>query len=39
MIDRLPGFFGCTRTPFGCGMAPGMPHRQTAHGEAVARIG
>ncbi|MGH3513981.1 MAG: ExeA family protein [Pseudonocardiaceae bacterium] len=39
MIDRLQGFFGFTRTPFGRDLAPGMLHRHTAHGEAVARIG
>ena len=39
MIDRLQGFFGFTRTPFGRDLAPGMLHRHAAHGEAVARIG
>ncbi len=39
MIDRLQGFFGFTRPPFGRDLAPGMLHRSTAHGEAVARIG
>jgi hypothetical protein len=39
MIDRLTGFFGFTRMPFGRDLAPGMLHRQTAHNEAVARIG
>ncbi len=39
MIDRLQGFFGFTHTPFGRGLAPGMLHRHTSHGEAVARIG
>ena len=39
MIDRLQGFFGFTRTPFGRDLAPSMLHRHTAHGEAVARIG
>ena len=39
MIDRLQGFFGFTRTPFGRDLAPGMLHRHTSHGEAVARIG
>jgi type II secretory pathway predicted ATPase ExeA len=38
MIDRLQGFFGFTRTPFGRDLAPGMLHRHTSHGEAVARI-
>jgi type II secretory pathway predicted ATPase ExeA len=39
VIDRLQGFFGFTRTPFGRDLAPGMLHRHTSHGEAVARIG
>ena len=39
MIDRLTGFFGFTRMPFGRDLAPAMLHRHTAHGEAVARIG
>jgi type II secretory pathway predicted ATPase ExeA len=39
MIDRLQGFFGFTRTPFGRDLAPGMLHRHAAHSEAVARIG
>ena len=39
MIDRLTGFFGFTRMPFGRDLAPGMLHRHTAHNEAVARIG
>ena len=39
MIDRLQGFFGFTRTPFGRDLAPGMLHRHATHGEAVARIG
>ncbi len=39
MIDRLQGFFGFTRTPFGRDLAPGMLHRHASHGEAVARIG
>lgn len=39
MIDRLQGFFGFTRPPFGRDLAPGMLHRSAAHGEAVARIG
>ena len=38
MIDRLQGFFGFTRTPFGRDLAPGMLHRHAGHGEAVARI-
>jgi type II secretory pathway predicted ATPase ExeA len=39
MIDRLQGFFGLSRTPFGRDLAPGMLHRHASHGEAVARIG
>jgi type II secretory pathway predicted ATPase ExeA len=39
MIERLQGFFGFTRTPFGRDLAPGMLHRHGSHGEAVARIG
>ena len=39
MIDRLQGFFGFTRMPFGRDLAPGMLHRHAAHSEAVARIG
>ena len=39
MIDRLQGFVGFTRTPFGRDLAPSMLHRHTSHSEAVARIG
>lgn len=39
MIERLQGFFGFTRSPFGRDLAPGMLHRHGSHGEAVARIG
>jgi type II secretory pathway predicted ATPase ExeA len=39
VIDRLQGFFGFTRPPFGRDLAPGMLHHSAAHGEAVARIG
>jgi type II secretory pathway predicted ATPase ExeA len=39
MIDRLQGFFGFTRMPFGRDLAPSMLHRHAAHGEATARIG
>ena len=39
MIDRLQAYFGFTRMPFGRDLAPGMLHRHTGHGEAVARIG
>ncbi|HEV8555463.1 MAG TPA: AAA family ATPase [Actinophytocola sp.] len=36
MIDRLQGFFGFTRPPFGRDLAPGMLHRHAAHGEVGA---
>lgn len=39
MIDKLQGFYGFTRMPFGRDLTPGMLHRHSAHGEAVARIG
>ena len=39
MIERLQGFFGFTRTPFGRDLAPGTLHRHTSHDEAMARIG
>jgi type II secretory pathway predicted ATPase ExeA len=39
VIDRLQGFFGLSRTPFGRDLAPAMLHRHASHGEAVARIG
>ncbi len=39
MIDRLQGFYGFSKMPFGRDLAPGMLHRHTAHDEAVARIG
>jgi type II secretory pathway predicted ATPase ExeA len=38
MIDKLQGFYGFTRMPFGRDLAPGMLHRHTNHAEAVARI-
>ena len=38
MIEKLQGFYGFTRMPFGRDLAPGMLHRHSAHGEAVARI-
>ena len=37
-IDLLQAHYGFTRTPFGRDLAPGMLHRSTGHGEAVARI-
>lgn len=38
MIDKLQGFYGFTRMPFGLDLAPSMQHRHTAHGGAAARI-
>jgi len=38
MIDRLQAHYGFTKMPFGRDLAPGMLHRHTSHGEAVARI-
>jgi type II secretory pathway predicted ATPase ExeA len=38
MIEKLQGFYGFTRMPFGRDLAPGMLHRHHSHGEAVARI-
>jgi type II secretory pathway predicted ATPase ExeA len=38
MIEKLQGFYGFTRMPFGADLAPGMLHRHTAHAEAIARI-
>ena len=38
MIEKLQGFYGFTRMPFGRDLAPGMLHRHHAHGEAAARI-
>jgi type II secretory pathway predicted ATPase ExeA len=38
VIEKLQGFYGFTRMPFGRDLAPGMLHRHNAHGEAVARI-
>ncbi|SEG96122.1 hypothetical protein SAMN05444920_109287 [Nonomuraea solani] len=38
MTDRLQGFFGFTKIPFGRDLAPGMMHRHATHGEATARI-
>jgi type II secretory pathway predicted ATPase ExeA len=37
-IDLLQAHYGFTRTPFGRDLAPGMLHRSTGHGEAVARV-
>ncbi|NJP98541.1 AAA family ATPase [Nonomuraea sp. FMUSA5-5] len=38
MMDKLQGYFGLSKTPFGRGLAPGMLHRHAAHSEAIARI-
>jgi len=38
VIEKLQGFYGFTRMPFGRDLAPGMLHRHHAHGEAAARI-
>jgi type II secretory pathway predicted ATPase ExeA len=38
VIDRLQGFFGFTKMPFGRDLAPSMMHRHAAHGEAAARM-
>lgn len=37
-VQRLQAHYGFTRMPFGRKLAPGMLHRYTGHGEAVARI-
>jgi type II secretory pathway predicted ATPase ExeA len=37
-IERLQGFYGFTRMPFGRNLAPSMLHRHPSHAEAVARI-
>ena len=37
-VQRLQAHYGFTRMPFGRNLAPGMLHRYTGHGEAVARI-
>ncbi|HEV7452864.1 MAG TPA: AAA family ATPase, partial [Pseudonocardiaceae bacterium] len=38
MLQKLQGHWGFTRLPFGRDLAPGMLHRHSSHGEAVARI-
>jgi type II secretory pathway predicted ATPase ExeA len=38
VIEKLQGFYGFTRMPFGRDLAPGMLHRHNSHGEAVARV-
>jgi len=37
-VQRLQAHYGFTKMPFGRNLAPGMLHRYTGHGEAVARI-
>lgn len=37
-IEILQAHYGFSRMPFGRDLAPGMLHRSTGHGEAVARI-
>jgi len=38
MIDKLQGFYGFTRMPYGRDLAPGMLHRHSSHAQAAARI-
>ncbi|MEY9877887.1 type II secretory pathway predicted ATPase ExeA [Streptacidiphilus sp. MAP12-33] len=38
MIDRVQGFYGFTRIPFGRNLAPSMLHQHHSHREAAARI-
>ncbi|MFD5763328.1 ExeA family protein [Streptomyces sp. NPDC127044] len=38
MIDRVQGYFGFTRVPFGRNLAPSMLHQHRSHREAAARI-
>lgn len=38
MIDRVQGYFGFTRVPFGRNLAPSMLHQHHSHREAAARI-
>ncbi|MEN8654105.1 AAA family ATPase [Streptomyces sp. 21So2-11] len=38
MIERVQGFFGFTRIPFGRNLAPSMLHQHNAHKEAAARV-
>jgi type II secretory pathway predicted ATPase ExeA len=38
MIEKLRGYYGFTRMPFGRDLAPGMLHRHRSHDEARARI-
>ncbi|MER5928002.1 ExeA family protein [Streptomyces mirabilis] len=38
MIDRVQGYFGFTRVPFGRNLAPSMLHQHRSHRETAARI-
>ncbi|GGU48320.1 ExeA family protein [Streptomyces violascens] len=38
MIDRVQGYYGFTRIPFGRDLAPSMLHQHHSHKEAAARI-
>ncbi|MEV7523832.1 AAA family ATPase [Streptomyces sp. NPDC091371] len=38
MIDRVQGYFGFSRVPFGRNLAPSMLHQHHSHREAAARI-
>lgn len=38
MIERLRGYYGLTRTPFGKGLPPSALHHHRSHDEATARI-
>jgi type II secretory pathway predicted ATPase ExeA len=38
VIDKMRGYYGFSKTPFGRDLAPGMLHRHASHAEATARI-
>jgi type II secretory pathway predicted ATPase ExeA len=38
LIDRVQGYYGFTRVPFGRDLAPSMLHQHNSHREAAARI-
>ncbi|MGW6413309.1 ExeA family protein [Streptomyces vinaceus] len=38
MIERVQGYYGFTRIPFGRSLAPSMLHQHQSHKEAAARI-
>jgi type II secretory pathway predicted ATPase ExeA len=38
MIERVQGYYGFTRVPFGRDLAPSMLHQHNSHREAAARI-